>query len=310
MKLISIYKYQAQAARYCLALLWLLAGCDRDSAAPTGPQYSATPKISTPVYYLAVHPLHNPAKLVQGYQPLIDFLNRHMQGARFELEASRDYQVYEAKFRQRDSAFLLPNPWQTLEAMKAGYHVIAQAGDTEDFSGLFIVRTDSDIQTPADLKGKIVTYPSPTALAACIMPQYFLYEKGINIKRDIDNRYVGSQESAIMHAYLGESAAGVSWPPPWRAFQREHPTEAAQLKVLAATPHLINNSVMARDDVPAPVYERVQQLLLRLHESAQGQQILSGMETARFYPADNASYAPVRDFITRFERDVRPVEQP
>ena len=155
---------------------------------------------------------------------------------------------------------LLPNPWQTLEAMKVGYHVIAMAGDAEDFKGIFIVRKDSGIKTPADLRGKVVSYPSPTALAACIMPQYFLHRNGIDVNRDIENAYVGSQESSIMNAYLGKSAAGATWPPPWRLFQQDHPAEAAQLKVIWETPSLLNNSVMVRDDVPAAVGRRVRRL--------------------------------------------------
>lgn len=51
--------------------------------------------------------------------------------------------------------------------------MIAMAGDPKDFKGIFLVRIDSGIKVPADLKGKAVSYPSPTALAACIMPQYF-----------------------------------------------------------------------------------------------------------------------------------------
>jgi hypothetical protein len=33
------------------------------------------------------------------------------------------------------------------------------------------------------------------------------------------------------------------------------------------------------------------------------------METARFQVADDASYNRVQEYITRFEREVRPVEQ-
>ena len=46
------------------------------------------------------------------------------------------------------------------------------------------------------------------------MPQYYLHQQGIDVNRDIQNAYVGSQESSIMNAYLGQSAAGVTWPPP------------------------------------------------------------------------------------------------
>ncbi|MDP2809329.1 MAG: PhnD/SsuA/transferrin family substrate-binding protein [Rhodocyclaceae bacterium] len=303
------------AAILPLLLAVLLTGCERGPEPTVGPRYGAAPVDGLPLYRLAVHPLHNPAKLIQAYQPLVDHLNRHIPEARFELEASRDYAAYEAKFRAEGAEaaakpeLLLPNPWQTLQAMKVGYQVIAMAGDAEDFKGLFIVRKDSPIRIPADLKGKAVAYPAATALAACIMPQWFLHQNGIDVNRDIENRYVGSQESSILNALSGGAAIAATWPPPWRAFQKDHPVEAAQLKVIWETPPLLNNSVMVREDVPAPIGERVSALLLGLHETAEGRAILAGMETARFHPATDASYAPVREFVARFERDVRPVEQ-
>jgi ABC-type phosphate/phosphonate transport system, periplasmic component len=293
----------------CLWACLLLAACDQPLPEDKVLEYSHTPIESTvPIYHFAVHPLHNPQKLSEAYQPLIDYLNRQLTDCKLELEASRDYQVYEQKFRTRSPEFLLPNPWHTLQAEKIGYHVIAMAGDAEDFKGIFIVRRDSDIQIPADLKGKVVSYPSPTALAAAIMPQYFLYQQGIDINHDIQNVYVGSQESSIMNVYLGKSAAGATWPPPWRLFQQDHPNEASQLKIIWQTSSLINNSVMVRDDVPDTIRDKIRTLLVELGQSGEGKAILSGMETANFYAADDASYAVVQNYIERFEKEVRPVE--
>jgi phosphonate transport system substrate-binding protein len=272
-----------------------------------GPKFGTPSALEVPVYHFAVHPLHNPAKLVEAYQPLIDYLNSRLQGAQLELEASRDYADFEEKYGGREPEFILPNPWQTLQAMESGYHVVAEAGEPQDFKGIFVARKDSGLKNPADLKGKAVSYPSPTALAACIMPQYFLHQHGLNINSDIENRYVGSQESAIMNAYLGLTAAGATWPPPWRAFQKDHPQEAAELEVLWETESLINNSVMARDDIPAQVAEQIRGLLLGLNETPEGKLILAGMETARFLPASDADYEIVRQYISIFERDVRPV---
>ena len=299
-------------ARFLLPLLGstVLVACMPD--APTASlRYNDQPQPGqAPVYRLAVHPLHNPQKLHTAYQPLVEHLNRQLPGVKFELESSRDYQAFEAKFRQRGPEFLLPNPWQTLQAIKAGYHVIAMAGDASDFKGIFIVRKDAGIAQPVDLKGKSVSYPSYTALAAAIMPQAYLHAHGINIQRDIQNVYVGSQESSIMNVFLKQTAAGATWPPPWRQFQQDHPEEAAQLQVAWETPSLMGNSVMVRDDVDAALAQQVATVLLGLAQTAQGTTILATLQTAAFYPANDASYQVVTQYIARFERDVRPVESP
>ena len=290
-----------------IALLSSCAVCKRE--APAGPQFSSGPSsIAKPTYRFVIHPLYNPARLIQLYQPAIDYLNRRLTNARLVLEASRDYHKFEEKYRARKGDFLLPNPWQALQAMKVGYRVIAMAGEPSDFKGLFVVRRDSPVKVPADLKGKAVSYPASTALAACLMPQLYLHDRGIDVNVDITNNYVGSQESSILNAYAGHTAVAATWPPPWRAFQKDHPQEASQLKVLWETESLVNNAIMARDDLPATLVEEVRTLLLRLDGDSEGKAVLSGIETARILPANDADYEVVRRWVARFEHEVHPVE--
>jgi len=311
--------WRERAARgrlLCLAWLVCLAGCGgwpepaaTVHTADAGPRYGTAPADPRGrAYRLAVHPLHNPVKLQKAYQPLIDHLQQELPGWRFQLEASRDYAAFERKLQADGPELLLPNPWQTLKAMQSGYSVIAMAGDPADFRGLILVRRDSAVQHPSDLLGQAVSFPSPTALAACIMPQYFLQQQGVLAGRDFSSLYVGSQESSILSVYHRRSAAAATWPPPWRAFQLEHPVEAAELKVLWRTAPLLNNSVMVRGDVPDEVRTGLRRVLLALNDSASGRGVLAAMQTARFFEADDQRYEQVRDYVARFERDVRPVE--
>jgi len=298
----------SRAVATASVFLALIAGCTQ-APQDAGPKYGeSSAPAATPVYRFAVHPLHNPTRLSQVYQPLLDYLNTRLKGVQLTLEASRDYANFEEKYRERKPELLLPNPWQTLQAMKVGYAVIAMAGDPGDFKGIFVVRKDGGIRRPSDLKGKAVSYPAPTALAACIMPQYYLHARGINVTRDIENRYVGSQESSIMNVYLKKTAAGATWPPPWRAFQKDYPEKAAELTVVWETEPLINNSVMVRNDVPTDIREQVRKLLAGLHDTGEGKAILAGMETSRFIPAADRDYDVVRAYVERFEKEVRRVE--
>jgi phosphonate transport system substrate-binding protein len=289
-------------------IIYFLTACEQKTTDHTL-QYNTSPNHNGVIIYrLAIHPLHNPQKLFEAYQPLVDYLNSELQYIKIELEASRDYQTFEKKLRAREPELLLPNPWQTLQAMDSGYHVIGMAGDSDDFKGIFIVRKDTDIIEPPQLEGKRVSYPAPTALAAAIMPQYFLYSNGIDINQDIENVYVGSQESSIMNVFLGNVTVGATWPPSWRLFQKDNPEQAKELKVVWQTPPLINNSVMIRDDVPDEMSKKIQSLLITLSDSGHGQVILTGMETARITSENDEDYNVVRTYIKNFEDKVRPVE--
>jgi len=289
--------------------LWAPAAC-KEKPADEGPRYGTNPALEArATYRFGIAPIYNPAKLNFEYQPLMAYLEAQAKPGKFVLEAARDYAHFENKIRGDALEFILPNPWQALEAMKSGYEVIAMAGDPEDFRGLIIVRRDSEVQKPEDLKGKKVSYPAPTALAACIMPQYFLHTQGLNVMADLDNCYVGSQESSIMNVFLGQTAAGATWPPCWRAFQKDHPEKAAQLKVMWETPPLVNNAVMARKDLPAELKDQVRAALLKLPETPEGRAILANIETGRFWASTDADYEIVRTYVEGFESEVRTVER-
>ena len=149
----------------------LLLLCPLMRPAGAGPQYANTPlHEAQPVYRLAVHPLYNLAKLAETYQPLIDYLNRHIRG---RVSNSKPHAITRCTKPScaHQPQLLLPNPWQTLLAIGHSYTVIAMAGDAADFRGPVHRAQDSGIVSPGDLKGKTVAYPSPTALAACIMAQ-------------------------------------------------------------------------------------------------------------------------------------------
>lgn len=293
-----------------LAALALLSGCGPEPGDVYQPAYGdRLPAATAPEYLFGVHPLHNPDRLFAVYQPLVEYLNRRLPHARLKLEASRNYPAYDEKLFSGRFDFALPNPYQTVTAAARGYRIFGKMGDDDNFRGIILVRRDAGIHQVADLKGKAVSYPAATALAATMMPQWFLHTHGLDVMHQVENRYVGSQESSIMNVYLGRTAAGATWPPPWRAFAKERPEVAAALEVKWRTEPLPNNGLVARADLPAELVARVGDLLFTLHEGAEGRAILAPMELSRFEPADDATYQPVRLFLTRFERELRPIRE-
>lgn len=290
----------------CLMALAGLAGCTREEAAPA-PQYTSKAAVtdSATHYIFAVHPLQNPQLLYEKFEPLMAYLETQLPGTSFDLETSNDYADYERKLRAGKPHFSLPNPYHAALSSEWGYHVIAKMGNDELFRGVFIVRKDSPIKTPADLRGKVVAYPAPTALAAAMMPQLYLQKNGIDVATDITNKYVGTHNSSIMNAYLHQSDISATWPVAWQAFQKSSPAEAADLKVIWQTPTLIQNAVIARNDVSPAVVAQVTRVLTSLQDSAQGQQLLKGIDTTRFVSASDADFWVVREFLAEFNRLVK-----
>jgi phosphonate transport system substrate-binding protein len=272
------------------------------------PRFSKVSSIKAQNYLIGIHPLHNPQRLFEVYEPIVDFLNLNIPEAHFKLEASRNYEEFEKKLYGGYFDFAMPNPYQTVNALKHGYRVFGKMADDQNFRGIILVRRDSTIKRVTDLKGKVVAYPAKTALAATMMPQYYLQTHGININVDIENRYVGSQESAIMNVLEGHVAAGATWPVPWQSFSQKNPELAAQLEVKWQTEALQNNGWVVHKNVPGAIIKHFAATLFRMNQDEQGRIMLAQIPVSRFEAANNATYQPVRRFLQKFSQTVRPVE--
>ncbi|MBN2808996.1 MAG: phosphate/phosphite/phosphonate ABC transporter substrate-binding protein [Deltaproteobacteria bacterium] len=288
--------------------VFVFSSCDNRHEPEYTPGFSPTPSRPAMIYILGVHPLHNPKRLYEIFSPITDFLSQQIPDAVFRVEASRSYAAYDKKLCAGHFHFALPNPYQTLISLKHGYTVFGKMADDENFRGIILVRKDSRIGQVSDLKGKAVSFPAATALAATMMPQYYLQSHGLAVMHDIEIRYVGSQESSIMNVYLGNTAAGATWPPPWRALVRERPELEAALEVKWSTSSLPNNGLVARNDMPEALVQQVGRLLFSLHTHEPGKKWLKRMELSRFEAADNAVYLPVLEFLQKFNQNVRPID--
>lgn len=278
------------------------------SAPAYQPNFTGKNPQQKPEYIVGIHPLHNPKRLFEVYGPIIEYINQQTTDCLFKLEASRNYEEFEKKLYAGHFAFAMPNPYQTLQALQHGYRVFGKMADDTDFRGIILVRKDSGIETVADLKGKVVSYPAKTALAATMMPQYYLHTHGLNINTDIENRYVGSQESSIMNVLLGHVAAAATWPVPWKLFLLEHPEQAAQLEVKWQTDPLQNNGWVVRQDLPTSLVTEFSDLLFALQNHEQGRKLLAAVPVSRFEAANDHTYLPVAAFLRTFAQTVRPID--
>lgn len=253
---------------------------------------------------IGIHPYLNSQKMFTSYEPILRYLEEHMSGIEFRLETSIDYADYEQKLFQGEFHFSLPNPYQTVEAIDKGYRVIAKMKNDTLFTGIIVARKDKHIRSVEELRGKTVSFPAPTALAATMMPKLFLYEKGLNVDTDTFPIYVGSQYSSIMNAYSNIAAAASTWPTPWLKWREENPDKAKEMELIWETPSLVNNSFVVRSDVDPKLAERVAELLCTLNETPQGHKLLSEAGFEGFERASNATYDPVRKFLKQYDAKI------
>jgi len=303
--MLTLPQVEARLWTICVLVpIFFLCACNNTGTTSYQPEFSETSDFLTKEYIFGIHPQRNPKKLREVFGPLVNYLNKHVTDAHLVFEASRNFSAYDKKQAERQFDFALPNPYGTVKGIESGYRVFGKMGNEGDLRGLILVRRDSKTKSIEDLKGKTLSFPGPTALAATILPKYFLYTQGLNVKTDFESIYVGSMESSLTNVLRGNVAAGTAYPPAWRDFSRSQPELATQLKVMWKTEAMPDNSIMARDDVPQGLVDEVAKALFEMHKTREGLAVLAKMDLEKFKPAVNEEYAIVREFIKKYETQI------
>jgi len=285
---------------FILFSVMFLCGCDKN-----GEEYVLEHKpFSAKEMVFGIHPYLNPLDMQKAYHPIMEYLQTKIEGVEFSLEASNSYAHFEEKLYRGDFDFALPNPYQTVLSLEHGYGVIAKMMPDEDFRGVFIIRKDSPIKNPKDVEGKKVSFPAPTALAATLMPLFYLHQKGVDTEKKIEKKFVGSQYSSILNAYTKDSDIAATWPPPWRKWQEENPEKAKDMMLIWQTEPLPNNGVVAKHNVDIELAKKVANALVSLSSTKEGVEILKNAGFAGFELANDQTYAPVTEFLKEYDATI------
>lgn len=251
-------------------------------------------------YVIGVNAYLSSKEMFIAYRPIVDYLERHMNGVKFELATSKNFIEYENRLNKSEFHFALSNPYQSFMSFDHHYYPIAKMKNDGCFRGLFVVRKDSHVRNYDQLNGKVISFAAPTAFAGTIMPKYYLWEHGIDVRNAMVVRYVGSHLSAIMNVYTGDAFVAGTWPLAWEQWKKNNPEKASELEVVWETKPLINNALVARSDVPVEVVQKVTQLLMQLDSTKEGQELLKRAGFEGFEAANRQTFVPVEEFLKRY----------
>jgi phosphonate transport system substrate-binding protein len=192
-----------------------------------------------------------------------------------------------------------------------GYVIFGKMGG-EDARGIVIVRKDSGIKNVDDLRGKSISFSSPTAIAT-LMCKVALLKAGVNVEKEAKPVYVGTLDSVVMNAYTGLVVAGCVWPPTLEELKKQRPEVVNALEVKWRATPVGNVAFAARADMPEAHVKAVAKVLFDLDKTEQGRLVLSHLDIARVVPANSRTYDSVRKFLQEYKRlfgDLPPMEGP
>jgi phosphonate transport system substrate-binding protein len=204
---------------------------------------------------------------VRKFTPLAKYLESQL-GMKVEFTPVTDYPAaVEALVNKRVDLVWFGGVTFVQASMRSGGKIIPIAQREEDtrFRSVFIAKTDSGIKTLADLKGKQVSFGSPSSTSGHLMPRSNLLDAGINPDRDFRRiAYSGAHDATIASVVSGRVDAAALDITVWRKFVEEKRVDTAAVDVFFTTPPFFNYNWSVHADMPAALRERIKDALLAL----------------------------------------------
>jgi phosphonate transport system substrate-binding protein len=169
---------------------------------------------------------------------------------------------------------------------------LVQRVEDENFKSVFIARANSGITTLADLKGKSVTFGSPSSTSGHLMPRHFLLQQGIDPERDFRQvAFSGAHDATIAAVAGGKVQAGALNISVWEKFVQEKRVDPAQVVVIYTTPPYYDYNWTVRADLGPALQKKLADAFLRLDPARpEDKAILDLQRASRFVPTTAANY--------------------
>lgn len=222
------------------------------------------------------------------FTPLATYLSQAL-GMKVEFTPVSDYPAaVEALVNKRIELVWLGGFTHVQANRRSGGKVVALAQREEDtrFQSVFIAKTQSGIQSLADLKGKQVSFGSASSTSGHLMPRSFLLQAGLNPERDFKRvAYSGAHDATIASVVSGRVDAAALDITVWRKFVDEQKVDTKQVQVSAPTPAYFNYNWSVHADMPADLQNKIKQALLALDPAQPAQAEILRLNRATRYIA-------------------------
>ena len=169
---------------------------------------------------------------------------------------------------------------------------IAQREEDTSFRSVFITQTNSGIKRLADLKGKQVSFGSPSSTSGHAMPRSFLLDAGIDPEKDFKRvAYSGAHDATIAAVVNGRVDAAALDITVWRKFVSENKVDTTKVDVFYTTPPYFNYNWSVHADMPAPLRKKITAALLNLNmNNPEGKEILTLNRATKYIPTKPENY--------------------
>ncbi|MBA4113938.1 MAG: putative selenate ABC transporter substrate-binding protein [Verminephrobacter sp.] len=238
-------------------------------------------------------PDESPTELMRKAAPLVKYLEKSL-GMKVEFTPVTDYAaaVEALASKQVDLAWFGGFTFVQANVRSGGKAVpLVQRAEDAQFRSVFITSNPA-VKTLADLKGKSVSFGSPSSTSGHLMPRSYLLQAQVDPDKDFKRvAYSGAHDATIAAVAAGKVEAGALNSSVWEKFVAEGKVDTAKVKVFYTTPGYFDYNWTVHADMPPALREKLTQAFLSLDGStAEGKEILALQRATRFIATRTENY--------------------
>jgi phosphonate transport system substrate-binding protein len=243
-------------------------------------------------------PDESPTELARKFAPLGQYLEAKL-GVKVEWTPVTDYAAaVEALVNKKvDLAWFGGFTFVQASVRSEGRVIpLVQREEDEKFRSVFITDASSGITRLEDLKGKTLSFGSPSSTSGHLMPRSFLLAAKINPDSDLKRvSFSGAHDATVAAVASGKVDAGALNISVWDRLVAEKKVDTAVVKVFYTTPGFYDYNWSVHADMPADLRNKITQAFLSLDASTpQGKEILGLQRATRFIPTKAENYNTIR----------------
>jgi len=247
---------------------------------------------------VAVGAMISPKETFVYYRQLLDYLASNL-GREVQLVQRKTYrEVNELIGKgQIDLAFICSGPYVSGNE-RYGFELLAtpEVQGSHFYHSYLIVNKESPFQSLEDLKGRVFAFTDPDSLTGRLVPTFWLAE--------MDERpetffakviYTYSHDNSILAVARGLVDGAAVDGLVWEYYQHKNPSWTSGTRVIRKSEPYGIPPVVASNALPLELKERIQHLLLSMHQDAAGRKILQELMIDRFLAPQEEWYDTVRE---------------
>lgn len=223
------------------------------------------------------------------FQPCADILTEAL-GRPVRVVTAEDINSFIQRAASGDYDFVWITIYGYMELQEqAGWEILASG--RPEFRGIAVVRTDSAIQTPADLKGARVAAVSPRSFGGYLFLRPLVKEAGLSMDTDMSVSFHDSVQSLPFLVVNGKADVALFGEDSYARSPVYNSTKD-QLRVIAVSPPIPQFPFAAAPDLPPDIKDGLRETLGSISGRDERERtFLKGLVLERMAPAKDEDYA-------------------